>query len=350
MKKNIRNNKENSKTFIFKNKTYNEMILYFLSEKFEFNKENLDLLFNTLHELEYNFIIDKKIKVVFYSEKTKTYKEMVKKGSAQFCDARRDYRKQTIKILFNTKENSILNKWRILNAFFHELEHEKQLDNICSKFKKNISDYEHFIRFSYIWGQELYHSEIIEIEAIIGEINKMVEVLNNNLELINKESIYLLICLLLELEYSLNYFESEEVCKEIISKYGKELKQKGIKLSEFKINSKKIIELHSIAYKNKLLFWRNKKLITFENSEYKEKLQKILDKKIINCYNNAFKLVKNQIKLFKPTCCDDKTLSCENYKKLTTLKDKIEIIELLYEDLADKFEQFQVTQEELKKF
>lgn len=328
----------------------NKLIECFLSEDFVFNKQNLDLLFNKLHKLEYNFIIDKKIKVIFYSENTKTYKEMVNKGAAQFCDARRDYRKQTMKILFNTKEHDLLSKWRLLAAYFHEVEHEKQLDNICSKFKKNISDYEHFIKFSYIWGQELFHSEIIEIEAIIGEINRTFEILNKNKKLINKDSIYLLICQLLELENSLNYFETEEVFKTIYKQYGKELKDKGIKFSEFEINSKKIIELHSIAYKNKLLFWRNNKPIGFEDDNYKEKLQKILNKKINSCYNNAFEFVyNNAIELFKPNENDNKVLSEDAYKNLLTLTSKIDVVELLYEDLANKFEKIEEESEELEK-
>jgi len=318
-----------------------EMIEYFLSDKFKFDKKNLNYFFNELHKEEYVLLFDKKFKVAFYCENDRTYKEMVDKGSAQFCDARRDYRIQTMKILFNTKENDLLHKLRILIAYFHECEHERQLDNICSKFKKNISDYEHLIKHSYIWGQELYHSEIIEIEAIIGSINKLVNVLNNNKNLINKFSIYALICEMLELENCLNYFENEEVFKTIYKKYGQELKNRGIDFRKFELNSKKIIELHSIEYDNKFLFWRNNTPITISNIKYKEKLQKILDKKITRCFNNAFKVVyKNSLKLFKPNKDDVQTLAVDFYKKIKVSKDKLEIIELLYDNLFDKMENF----------
>jgi len=320
-----------------------DMLEFYLSDKFKMTKKNLTLFFNALHKIDYNMVFEKDLVVRFFTKNEPMYKEMEELGSALFDWDYFKPKEQYINILLYNYKNNLMNKWNILLMYIHETVHEKQFDNIYIKLKKNISDYEHLIKYSFMFGQELYHFEIIELEAIMGEINKMVSILKANKKLINKYSIYRLIEILKDLSNELNFLENEKIYKEIYQKYGKELKNRGVSFREYSLSAKPAIELHSIVYDNKFWFLRNNRFITISDEQYKNKLIQILDKKISSCYIKAFNFVyENALKLYNPkNKTEQEKRFCLSKKDFTALLNATDILdknEILYFGLVNKFE------------
>lgn len=328
---------------INKDKNYYKMIKYFLSENFKFTKENLTLFFNEFHKKYYNFIFDKNLSVNFFEPNEQTYKNLVNFGAAQFVHDNKYPKNQNINILLDNLNGDLFQKWVLLSVFFHEVRHEQQFDNICIKLNKNISDYEHLIKFSYLFGQELHCTEIIEIEAAAFEIENILDILINNKSLINKQSVYFLIDAIKGFENDLSFLTSEDIFKEFRTKYWPELKKRGIKALDFPLTAKQIIEVHSIAYNNHFSFWRNHNFITIENENYKNKIAKILQNKIDDVFIPAVDFVHLvSYKFFNPNLKinknDNLCLSKDDFKKFQNTKKRDDIIEILYFGLADKFE------------
>ena len=264
---------------------YNKIREFFADETEVKNAKQITKILNQLHDIDYENIYDKNF--------TLTYKNLKKDRNMSYLDYDFDDETQAIVIANDWKKSSsnLLKKCTIIDAYFHELTHEKQLDfALISEYYKKTSPVEKLINLEFLEIVKYlpYELKLCEVYARIEATRRNVDLLKKGLLPLNTETLFCSLSNIDDILFTFNRFnvvngDIEFDIDKFLVRYFASMKLSVIKNKE---DEKTYSFLNSDNFKLKVRIELGKKL-----DKFKKDIEYIYSQ-LTNCYKMSKKFAQ----------------------------------------------------------